>query len=262
MRVPPAPGSTAAHCDSADSGGNRARAWPPPGRVPRPASSRTCAFSRAQVTSLILRRSRPHHPAQVTSLILRRRSRPSSCAGGHVPNTAQVTSLIMLRRSRPSSCAGHFHHPAQVATSLYCAGHVPPPALGASVERVTAASARQTRRAARPTGPPPGRPRVRRSRPSRTSRVPHPARAQCPRAGRCPRRASRRRPAGWPVPAHGGGCVQGWQGRSPTRAPRPTTPGKISDPRPATHERPGPPGPARTFVKCPARTGHLSGLGF
>ena len=161
----------------------------------------------------------------------------SSCAG---------TFLILRRRSRPS----------------YCVGHVPHPALAASVERVAAASARQTRRAARPTGAPPRRSRVRWSRPSRTSRVPHPARAQCRRAGRCPRRASRRRPAGWPVPAHGGGCVQGWQGRSPTRAPRPTTPGKISDPRPATHERPGPPGPARTFVKCPARTGHLSGLGF
>ena len=34
---------------------------------------------------------------------------------------------------------------------------------------------------------------------------------------------------------------QGWQGRggSPTRAPRPATPGKISDPRPATPSDPG-----------------------
>ena len=58
--------------------------------------------------------------------------------------------------------------------------------------------------------------------------------------------------------------TQGWQGRggSPTRAPRPATPGEISDPRPATpsdpglparpgHTRSGPdiPGPTRTFVR-------------
>ena len=43
---------------------------------------------------------------------------------------------------------------------------------------------------------------------------------------------------------------QGWQGRggSPTRAPRPATPGEISDPRPATPSDPG----------RPARPGHLS----
>ena len=41
---------------------------------------------------------------------------------------------------------------------------------------------------------------------------------------------------------------QGWQGRggSPTRAPRPATPGEISDPRPATPSDPG----------LPARPGH------
>ena len=52
----------------------------------------------------------------------------------------------------------------------------------------------------------------------------------------------------------GGGPRQGWQGRggSPNRAPRPATPGEISD---ATRDPalPGPPGPART---CPIRPGN------
>ena len=50
------------------------------------------------------------------------------------------------------------------------------------------------------------------------------------------------------------GGVKGWQGRggSLTRAPRPATPGKTSDPRPAIPSDPG----------RPARPGHLSGSGF
>ena len=44
------------------------------------------------------------------------------------------------------------------------------------------------------------------------------------------------------------GVVQGWQGRggSPTRAPRPTAPGEISDPRPATPSDPGRCDPAQS----------------
>ena len=149
----------------------------------------------------------------------------SSCAG---------TFLILRRRSRPS----------------YCVGHVPHPALAASVERVAAASARQTRRAARPTGAPPRRSRVRWSRPSRTSRVPHPARAQCRRAGRCPRRASRRRPAGWPVPAHGGRLRAGLAGSVTDPRPAAHDPGQNQRPATRDPERLQPPGPARTFVNA------------
>ena len=50
-----------------------------------------------------------------------------------------------------------------------------------------------------------------------------------------------------------GPASQGWQGRggSPTRAPRPATPGEISGPRPAIPSDPSDPG-------SPARPGHLS----
>ena len=83
---------------------------------------------------------------------------------------------------------------------------------------------------------------------------PHPDRPAC-------RAARRAGPATAPVPLPQipSRSPQGWQGAGgpPTRAPRPATPGEISYP-----ERPGPSGPARTFVKCRAQPGHLSGSGF
>ena len=95
-----------------------------------------------------------------------------------------------------------------------------------------------------------------------------PARAPAPTpSGRARRRGCirclRRSTCPWPRPRPGpGGPPQTSRvGGSPTRDSRPATPGRNQLPATRDPERSWPPGPARTFVKCPARSGHLSGSG-
>ena len=61
-----------------------------------------------------------------------------------------------------------------------------------------------------------------------------------------------------PTAAHG----QGWQGlgRWPDPRPAPFDPGRNQRPAPRDPERPGPPGTARTFAKCPSRPEPGSGF--
>ena len=96
----------------------------------------------------------------------------------------------------------------------------------------------------------PGRPHV---DPTLSGRARRRGCIRCLRRSACPRPGPRPGPGGPPQTSRVGG--------SPTRDSRPATPGRNQLPATRDPERSWPPGPARTFVKCPARSGHLSGSG-